>query len=263
MLKRSSTQEQEVGETSFPLFFKKPTPLDAKRHEAAGLLPPEDLSFARDTNSILINASEFFEASKYYPVVFTAGENPSPAVLVGLEQENYFVSPKGQWQEGTYIPAYVRKYPFAFMSVNQKDGEKLVLCVDEGASSYQEKASKKASPFFSDDKPSELAKNAMDFCVAYQNHHTQTQQFCEAIKAAGLFSPTSSTAKLENGREIRLGGFQMIDEKKVSDLPDDVVIDLFRKGYLPLIYAALMSASNWKKLANLASTKEPSKKSKS
>lgn len=240
--------------TGLPLFFQRPVPLDLKRHAKAALLPVQDLRFAATTNSILINAVEFFEAAKQYPIVFTQSESPMPAVIVGLEQNNYFVNDKGAWKEGAYLPAYVRKYPFVFMDVPERN--EFLLCIDEAAPQYKENGAKDAIPLYKDNAPSELTRNALEFCTAYHNHHQLTAKFCEDIRAADLLTPTRSDAKLYTGREIHLGGFQAIDDKKVAALSDEKVVEFFKKGWMPLIYAALMSASNWKRLVDMAAADE-------
>jgi hypothetical protein len=255
MAKNAQTQQAPKDEAAnLPLFFKNPKPLDMKRHADAGLMPVQDLSFTNETNSILINAVEFFEAAKQYPIVFTQGEVPLPAVIVGLEKQNYFVNEQGSWKPEAYLPAYVRKYPFVFMDMPER--KEFLLCIDEGAPQYKEKGGKDSLPLYKSGQPSELTKNALEFCTAYHNHHQLTRRFCEDLKAHDLLTATRSDAKLFNGREIHLGGFLAIDEKKVNALPDATILEFFKKGWLPLIYSALMSGSNWKKLVDMAAERE-------
>ncbi len=254
MAKTAQTPQTEQDAGGLPLFFKNPTPLDMKRHAKAGLTPVQDLSFADSTNSILINAVEFFEAAKQYPIVFTQGENPLPAVIVGLEKQNYFVDTKGQWKADSYLPAYVRKYPFVFMDMPER--KEFLLCIDEAAPQFKENAGKDTLPLYKDGQPSDLTKNALEFCTAYHNHHQLTRRFCEDVKKHDLLTPTRSDAKLFNGREIHLGGFQAIDEKKLNALPEATILEFFKKGWLPLLYSALMSGSNWKRLVDMAAERE-------
>jgi len=243
--------------SGLPLFFKTPTALDAVRHADAGLVTKENMSFAKNTNSVFVNIVEFVEAAKYYPIVFSAGEQPMPAVLTGLEQTNYFVGDDNTWKKDTYIPAYVRRYPFVFMEVAEQ--QKFVLCIDEGADQFRKKTGKDILPLFKDGKPSELSLNALEFCSAFQQQFQLTREFCAALKDAGLLSPTRSDAKLQNGREIQLAGFNIIDEKKFAALSDAQIVEFHKKGWLPLIYFVLMSASNWRNLIGLASDSEKSK----
>lgn len=241
------TQENQGG---MPLFFRNPVPLDSGKHAKAGIKSKQSLTFTRKTNSIPVNAIEFIEAAKHYPIVFTTDELALPAVIVGLEQENYFVDAKGNWKEAAYVPAYVRKYPFVFMEVPEK--QQYLLCVDDEAELFTNKATDENLAFYKDGQPSDLTKQALEFCTAFHNHYLITRNFCKDLKEADLLTPNQSDAKLFNGRQIRLGGFQLIDEAKFNALPDDKILEFRKKGWLPFIYFALMSASNWKKVVDMA-----------
>lgn len=237
-----------------PMFFRAPQTLDATRHGMAGLTANRDFGFARGTNSIAINAVEFFECAKYYPIVFTGDAIPMPGAIVGLEQQNYFLDRKGQWKDGAYVPAYVRKYPFLFLDIPEQ--QQLVLCVDEGADQFRAKASRDAPALFENGAPSALCRNALEFCKSYHQHYLSTQALGEDLKRAGVLEPMQSSTKLANGRVINLGGFFVVDEKNVAALPDATIIDFHKRGILPLLYAAMFSASNWKKLGDMAFQQE-------
>lgn len=251
MAKSPALKDLPMDQTPLPMFFRAPLPLDPVRHAKAGLAPVDNLSFAKATNSIPLNAVEFFEAAKHYPIVFSNEELPMPGVIVGLENDNYFVNHKGHWKEGAYIPAYVRKYPFLFMDMPQQ--QQLVLCVDEGADQYREQGGSHAPYLFDGKKPSPLSVNALEFCKSYYEHHILTQKFAEDLRRADVLHATRSTARLTSGREIHLDGFLVLDEKKVAQLPDATVLDFHKRGIMPLIYAALLSSSNWKRLVEMAS----------
>lgn len=240
---------------ALPLFFKAPQPLDVKRHAAAAINPNSGFGFSRLTNSIPLNAIEFIEAGRYYPIVFTSEPNIMPAVVVGLEQENYFVKPDGSWKEDTYVPAYVRKYPFIFMEVAEE--EKFYLCIDEQSPHYLQEGGNGGLAFFDGEKPSTLSQNALEFCTAFHKQYEITRALCEDLKKHDLFTMNQSDIQLVNGRKIRLGGFQLIDEAKLNALPDEVFLDFRKKGWLPFIYFSLASLTQWKRLADIAASLEP------
>lgn len=255
----TDTPEQtQENKGNLPLFFRKPVPLDSTKHGKAGIKNKQGLAFTRSTNSVPLNAIEFIEAAKHYPIVFTTDELALPAAIVGLEQENYFVDSKGTWKEGTYIPAYVRKYPFVFMEVPEQ--QQYLLCIDEDAELFASKVTDEKMAFYKDGQPSELTKQALEFCTAFHNHYMITRNLCKDLKEADLLTPNQSDAKLYNGRQIRLGGFQLIDEAKFNALPDDKILEFRKKGWLPFIYFALMSASNWKKIVDMAAEVERTQK---
>ena len=244
-------QEQTGTAAGLPLFFRKPHPLDVKRHKQAAIRPGSEFGFARDTNSIPLNAIEFLEAVRHYPIVFTMGDHPLPVAIVGLERLNYFVQPDNSWKPGTYIPAYVRQYPFVLFE--RPEEKKFYLCIDEGAPHFSPSAAEGARRLYSDDeKSSDITNNALQFCTAFYNHHLITRNFCEDLKTHKLLMPYQSEAKLASGKTMNLAGFRMIDEKAFNALPDKVFLEFRRKGWLPFIYFALASTANWKRLIDAA-----------
>ncbi|MEZ5690179.1 MAG: SapC family protein [Rickettsiales bacterium] len=236
--------------SGLPLLYKRPVPLDSNRHKEAGIRPVSDYSFASDTNSLPLNTIELIEAAKNYPVVFTNNESVMPVAVVGLEQKNIFIKNNGSWQENSYIPAYVRQYPFIFFE--RKEENKFYLCVDELSPHFAEKPEDGVSRFYNDDgKPTEFTDNALKFCTAFYQHHLITRNFCADLQEHKLLQPYQSEVTLKTGQKKQLSGFNMINEKAFNELSDDVYLSFRKKGWIPFIYFMLASASNWKKIADL------------
>jgi hypothetical protein len=246
------------NQSAFPLFFSQPVPVTSDRHAQAGVKVDAGFSFAKATNSIPLNTLEFIEAAKHYPIVFTTNEQPMPVALVGLESENYFVESDGQWSKNSYIPAYARQYPFVFLDAAEK--KQFILCIDEKSPHFVAKGGDEATNLFKEEngeqKPSELTQHALQFCTAFYNHFTITKNFCSDLKAHNLLAPNASQVKLRNGREINLGGFQLLDENAFNALDEEVFIEFRKKGWLPFIYLALAATSNWKQLVDKAAARE-------
>src|SRR5687768_13509261 len=133
------------AEPVLPMFYKKPVPLDPLRHATAGLKPEGAYRYAAGTNALPLTASEMGHAARTYPIVFSSSSPTVPFAVVGLrDHENLFVDGQGVWRDDSYIPAYVRRYPFIFSEV--PESQRLVLCIDEAAESFQTTAS--AQPLF-------------------------------------------------------------------------------------------------------------------
>lgn len=236
-----------------PLFFEKPATLSLDRHANACLDARIDLGFAKGTNSVPLNLVEFVEAAKHYPIVFTTDETaPIPLVALGWEKENYFVTAKGDWKEGVYIPAYVRQYPFIFFE--DKENDRLYLCVDEGCKNFHATKVKDGLAFYEEGKASPMSEHALEYCKAYYQEMQRTRAFSADLVKHGLLSPYHSRATL-NGKDVQLSGFQMIDENKVNALSDAAFLELRQKGALAFIYLAMASSTNWKSLAEAAPKK--------
>lgn len=263
MLKKTNKSVPvEKTENNFPLFFNAPAVMDVERHAKAVIRGDQGYEFAKKTNSIPLNAAELMLAAKFYPIVFTGDENPVPCAIVGLEQDNYFVGEKGEWKAESYIPSYVRKYPFAFTEFPEQ--KQLALCIDEGSKHYLANGSAKVgSKLYEAGKPTKFTQNALEFCTAFHNHFILTQKFAAAMKEAGLLTQNQSEAQLYTGRKIHLGGFYVIDQEKFNALSDAKIAELRKNGWLPLVYFCFQSSSNWKSLVDMAAkTEKPRKAAK-
>ena len=233
----------------FPLFYKSPVALDAKRHAAAGLADPNDLGFARATNVVPLSGPEMMRAQAHYPLVFGTGAKPPVLAVVGFKGDrNLFIGEDARWQHGVYVPAYVRRYPFIFMSMTNE--QRLILCVDEGAPQFSSTGG--VHKLFDGDKPSPSTEQALKFCAAYQADIDASQQFTAELVQRNLLVENRAQAKLDDGRQFELVGFQVMPEERFNLLPDQVILDWRKRGWLALAYAHLMSQHRWGDLTALA-----------
>lgn len=235
-----------------PLFFRDPVPLDPARLGDRGLTSKGSYRFAAGTNAIPISLSEMSVAAVWYPVVFADEAGSRPLAIVGLRtDENLYVDDAGRWLGSAYVPAYVRCYPFIL--ANSRDAPGPTLCVDDASDLLRPGG----RPLFRNGAPTNLVRNAFDFCQAFQTAEQGNGPFVEALAEHGLLTPRTAQATLHGGREVQLGGFQTIDEATFRALPDEVFLQFRRRGWLPAIYAQIASAMNWTRLADLLAAREP------
>lgn len=242
----SNAATSEEPAATLPMFYRAPRPLDSSRHAELALRDGGNYAFAASTNSVPLNAIEFLLASKHYPIVFTAGAAPMPVAVLGLrDRQNLFVDAAGQWTPGTYIPAYVRRYPFIFMELSE--GSQLVLCVDE-ASELVVRGGPRC--MFEGKEMTDHLKAALDFCTAFQAQHNATREFAEAVAKADLLVENRAQITLRDGARFAVAGFRVIDELRFNALPDETFLAWRKKGWLPLVYLQLISAGNWAQLVD-------------
>ncbi|MDD4615661.1 MAG: SapC family protein [Alphaproteobacteria bacterium] len=245
---QSSTQQQ----ASLPMFYSSPRPLDRVRDANMKLNRPTNFEFASKTNAIPLLVNEFPMAAAFYPIVFAAGEVPVPAVVVGLKNDNnLFVGPDGAWLPGAYLPAYIRRYPFILM--DDPENKQFVLCIDENCGLLKEDGE---FALFEKEEPSKFTKSAMEFCAALRQQGDATDEFVKALKQHDLLVPNNAEITAPDGTRFMLSGFLIIDPKKFDALPDSVVLQWRKKGWLGLIYAHLLSSYRWQNLVDLAQTRK-------
>lgn len=236
------------GTGNLPLFYKQPLPLDAKKHANMGLKKEFGLGFTKEVNAVPVNMIEMPQICHFYPIAFSPDSNATPVALLGLrDNENLFVNAKGEWEQNAYIPAYIRRYPFIFSEVPGND--QLTLCVDMADDLISEKSDQKF--FEKNGEPSQLAKNALEFCKSYHAAAQQTLAFSKALASSGLLVDRQAEINVGDGKRINFSGFRIIDEQKLAELNDAEFLEWRRKGWLPFLYAHLFSGAQWQRLTGL------------
>ncbi len=243
----SKQNGQASSDTPMPLFYKKPVPLDAQKHKNTSLRQNFGFGFTKGINAVPINLIEMPQICHFYPIAFSPDDSAVPVAILGLrDSENLFLRPDNTWEE-SYIPAYIRRYPFIFSELPKT--EQLTLCVDDNPDVLEEKGDQK----FFDDKgeASDLAKNALEFCKSYHAAAQQTVAFSKALSDSGLLVTREAQINVGGGKQINFSGFKIIDEKKLSELDDKAFLEWREKGWLPFIYAHLFSGVQWQRLSAL------------
>src|SRR3954471_14324499 len=98
---------------ALPIFYGGLEPLSSNVHGAYRSRPTDRAKFLATNHAVPITIDEFVAVQRFFPIVFSAGENPVPLALMGLnEGVNVFVDEEGKPVGEAYMPAYVRRYPF-------------------------------------------------------------------------------------------------------------------------------------------------------
>ncbi|HVM81792.1 MAG TPA: SapC family protein [Stellaceae bacterium] len=245
MAQQSAAQAQQGA--AFPLFYRKPFALQAQVHSDISLKRLSNYRFAQGANAIPLTTTELFHAQRDYPIVFTDEPVPLPMAVVGIQDRvNLFVEPDGSWRRGTYIPAYVRRYPFLF--AEQPVTKDLTLCIDEASELIE---ATKDNPFFRNGQPTEITQKALEFCLAYQRQHEATREFGRTLAQVELLAGRDARVQISPQETVLVRGFKMIDEEKFNQLPAETFLEWRTKGWIALIYSHLLSLGAWDKLVQI------------
>ncbi len=233
---------EAAGVTGLPLFYGKPQPLDATVHKGWGLREPMSYGFAAGAGAIPLNAVEFALAQRTYPIVFAEQPPHLPVAICGVGGKvNGFVDADNGWEAGSYVPAYVRRFPFILMENTQQ--KQFILCFD--AESGLIVADGPRRLFDDAGAATDLTNQAMDFCRAFHTQHDATRLFVEALAAHDLLVSDTTEMKLPGGRRLEFKGYRVVDRERFDKLPDEVFLEWRRRGWLAPVYNHLLSATNW------------------
>lgn len=230
------------------VFYERAVALNREQHRDLRVVQrTAPFGFAARTNSLLLAAVEIPMAARDYPIVFV-GQEGGPytlGALVGLrDEENLFVDADGAWAPQAYVPAFVRRYPFVLAEGSENDP--LTVFVDEaydGVSMTEGEAI-----FDAEGKETAYLTGVIDFLRDFHGEMKRTAAFAARVAELGLLEPKTVSVE-RNGSNQVLQGLWVVNEDKLRNLPDDVVLELFRSGHMGWIYLHLASVANVTRLA--------------
>ncbi len=237
------------------LLYKDIQALNREQHQALKLQQSENCDFAASTHLVPVAGLEFFQAARHYPLVFIGeGSQATPIALLGLKQgHNGYLDDEQRWQANTYIPAFIRRYPFVLA---QDEASNFTVCFDAAFTGWSEEQGKDL--FDEQGRNSDYLDEMIQFLQNFTAEMERTRAFVEKLHALELLSPRAIKLSHSSGESFVLSDFLAVDEEKFLALADEQVLDLHRSGFLGWIYAHLMSLGNANQLFdNYLKRREP------
>ncbi len=226
---------------NFPLLYEGLEPLNRNLHANYKVRRLAGLDRVANVHAVPVTTDEFAQVQRHYPIVFSAGENPVPIALMGLNEGiNTVFDEQGVLREpNLYVPAYLRRFPFVLARL-RPDSDELSLCFDPtsgGVGEFDE-----GEALFDGEGPSEATKAILQFCEQFEQAGQRTQAFMAELQQKGLLMEGEVAIQPEGAEQPFIyRGFQMVDEEKFRNLRGDELRKLNENGALPLIFAHLFS----------------------
>ncbi|WP_159567142.1 SapC family protein [Budvicia diplopodorum] len=244
------------------LLYKNVSALSRDNHKSLKLKPVEGLAVAAETHWMPVAGAEFYPSSHHYPIVFISeGEKGkeviTPILLLGLEVgRNDYMSKDFTWKANTYLPAFVRRYPFVIATQDTKSKD-FTLCFDADFAGFNDKEGK--ALFNEDGTNSEFLNETIQFMNGFNVEMERTREFANLLNEYELLETRSADIRSSTGVPFQVQDFLLVSEEKLSKLTGKQLTTLNQKGYLGWIFAHLMSLAN---LPNLLDMHLANKKAK-
>lgn len=229
------------------LIYERAVPVSRQRHANWAVKSGADYGFSRGVNSVPLMVAEFPNAAHEYTVVFggQAGEIV-PVVLLGVrDSENLHLADDGRWR-GTYVPAFLRRYPFVFSSDDK--GSTFTLCVDEEFSGFNTEG-RGERLFDAEGERTQYLQGVLGFLQAYQVQFQRTQAFTRRLEEYDLLEAMQAQFTLRSGQRLTLSGFSTINRERLKALSAERLATLMTQDELELVYLHLQSLRNLNPLA--------------
>jgi hypothetical protein len=230
----------EPPSQALPIFYGSLEPLSSNVHGNYRSKPTDRAPFLASNHAVPITIDEFVSVQRFFPIVFSVGENPVPLALMGLNEGiNVAVDDEGKPLGETYMPAYVRRYPFMLARLSP-DAQELSLCFDPTSGLVGD--FEEGEALFDGDKPSETTNAVLKFCEEFELSAQRTVAFMTELKTSGLLMDGEVSIQPTGAEQpFVYRGFQMVNEEKLRELEGDELKRMNQNGMLPLILAHLFS----------------------
>lgn len=229
-------------------------PLTKEAHSHLRLSNEQDVSHVAGQQLIPLLATEFVSAASEYPIVFVKNSQSGQFQAVLLSAltagRNEFVLGKN-WQ-GQYLPQVLRYYPLC-LAVDPHDEGQLVVALNE--SSPRLNSQQGQLLFNQDGTESTLLESYKQGLSGYFDAQQLTDVFIARLTELSLLSSQQLSVRIHDQQQ-QLTGLYVIDEAKLNALASEDFAELRQRGFLPAIYAQLLSLQRLRHLIDRAASKQ-------
>jgi hypothetical protein len=190
--------------------------------------------FGDNQRFVPVVIAEFPLLVPHYPILFSKDSDTGAffcGAMLGIDEgENLFLKKDGRGQEG-YRPLNLQRAPF-FVS-----GEDLAIDLDHARLAVHD-----GQALFNDQgEPTAYLESIKAAFQQLKRGAEMTKRFTAALLNSNLLEPVDIILSFDDGSKRNLADLYTVNQEVLRQLPDAAVLELFRRGYLQLIYLLIAS----------------------
>lgn len=205
--------------------------LDTQAHRDLHVETGASARFGDAQRFVPVVVGEFVHAAAHYPLLFSKDAETGGffcGAMLGIDEgENLFLTEGKPFE--TYRPLSLQRGPF-FTA-----GDDVAIDLEHP------RVGGGQALFGADGQPSAYLKSIMSLFRDLKPGLEQTKVFINTLLNLKLIEPIDISLAFDDGSRRRLEDLYTVNQDALNALPDDKVVELFRRGYLRAIY--LMVAS--------------------
>lgn len=216
-------------------------PLDKEAHRSLKVDGRASAAYGDNQHFVQVNVTEFPQLVVHYPLFFS--KNPDTgefyaAVMLGFKEgENLFLK---EWEQREfYRPLVLQRGPFYIQ------GPTLAIDLD-----HPRVGAEGGKPLFTEyGQPTRYLQSIIWAFQDLKPGLETTKHFIARLVELSLIEPVDIEMEFEDGSSHKCTGLYTVNQESLSRLPDPVVVELFRRGYLRLVDYMIASLKQFPLLA--------------
>ena len=216
-------------------------PLNKETHGSLKVDARASAAYGDSQRFAHVVVNEFPQLVVHYPILFSKDRNTGElycGAMLGLDEgENLFLE---EWRElQFYRPLSLQRVPF------YARGPQIAIDLDHPRVGVAD-----GKALFTElGQPSRYLQSIIWAFQDLQPGIEVTKHFIARLLELKLIEPVEIEAEFDDGRIINCDGLYTVNQETLSRLPDQAVVELFRRGYLRLIHYMIASLKQFPVLA--------------
>jgi hypothetical protein len=215
--------------------------LDSHAHRKLRVHARPSAQYGDNQRFVPVVVNEFSALAMHYPILFSkdaeTGQFYCGAMLGFDAGENLFV--EDHRTLSAYRPLNLQRGPFLTAGAD--------LAIDFDHPRVAPAGDQEL--FTEDGEPSSYLKSIMGLMRELRPGLERTRIFIDTLLGLTLIEPMTITARFDDGINREFKGLYTVNRENLKGLGDPAALDLFRRGYLQLIYLMLASLNHVSALA--------------
>lgn len=215
--------------------------LDSQSHRKLRVHAQAAAHYGDNQRFVAVVVNEFHALAMHYPILFSKDADTGQfycGAMLGFDTgENLFLNEHRTLS--AYRPLNLQRGPFLTA------GSDLAIDLD-----HPRVASSGDQELFTETgEPSKYLQSVMGLMRELRPGLERTRIFIDTLMSLKLIEPMTIAARFDDGASREFTGLYTINRDQLKQLADPAVLDLFRRGYLQLIYLMLASLDHVSALA--------------
>ena len=207
--------------------------LNVRAHRDIRVQAEASAKFGDNQRYVQVVVTEFPLLVTHYPILLSKDSETGAffcGAILGIDEgENLFLKEGGGYDG--YRPLNLQRMPF-YVS-----GDDLAIDLD-----HSRVATDKGQPLFNDQgEPTAYLDSIKATFQQLKPGMEMTKRFVETLLRFDLLEPIDVVLGFDDGTKRNLADLYTINQEVLRKLPDAAVLELFRRGYLQLIYLLIAS----------------------
>jgi hypothetical protein len=215
--------------------------LDSQSHRKLRVHAQAAAHYGDNQRFVAVVVGEFHALAMHYPILFSKDADTGQfycGAMLGFDTgENLFLDEHRALK--AYRPLNLQRGPFLTA------GSDLAIDLDHPRVA----ASGDQQLFTEAGEPSNYLQSIMGLMRDLRPGLERTRIFIDTLLGLKLIEPMAISARFDDGTNREFTGLYTVNRSQLQDLADAAVLDLFRRGYLQLIYLMLASLDQVSALA--------------